>query len=57
MFLQTVVDQFGASETVPEALYLLGLSRSKMNGGTNEDRGAARLRPHAIVATRSGWIL
>ena len=39
-FLQTVIDQFGARETVPEALYFLGLSRSKMTGGTNDDRRA-----------------
>ncbi len=39
-FFQTVVDQHKTSETVPEALYFLGLSRSKMTGGTNDDRRA-----------------
>jgi thioredoxin-related protein len=37
-FFQTVVDQFAASETVPEALYFLGLARSKMAGGAKDDR-------------------
>lgn len=39
-FFQTVVDQFTSSEIVPEALYFLGLARSKMSGGSNDDRRA-----------------
>lgn len=37
-FYQTVVDQFATSEMVPEALYFLGLARSKMSGGSINDR-------------------
>jgi hypothetical protein len=37
-FFQTVVDRFGAGEAAPEALYFLALARSKMSGGTNEER-------------------
>jgi hypothetical protein len=39
-FYQTIVDEFAASEMVPEALYFLGLARNKMAGGTVDDRRA-----------------
>ena len=39
-FFRTVVDQFATSEIVPEALYFLGLAKSKMSGGTINDRRA-----------------
>ena len=39
-FFQTVVDHFASSEIVPEALYFLGLARSKISGGSSDDRRA-----------------
>lgn len=37
---RTVVDKHPESPVVPEALYLLGVSKNRMNGGTSNDRGA-----------------
>lgn len=39
-YLQTIVDQHGSSEMVPEALYFLGVARSRMSGGKADDRKA-----------------
>ena len=39
-FFQTIVDRYGGSEVVPEALYFLGVSRNRMKGGSSDDRKA-----------------
>lgn len=37
---QVIVDRYGASELVPEALYLLGVAKNRMPGGKPDDRRA-----------------
>ncbi len=37
---QTLVDQHGTSELVPEALYFLGVCKNRISGGTADDRKA-----------------
>jgi len=39
-FFQTVVDQYPASEAVPEALYFLGVCKNRIPGGTADQRKA-----------------
>ncbi len=39
-YFQTIVDRYGASETVPEALYFLGVCKNRMSGGTADQRRA-----------------
>lgn len=39
-FFQTVIDRYGPSEVVPEALYFLGVARNRIAGGTADDRKA-----------------
>ncbi|MGH7771249.1 MAG: thioredoxin fold domain-containing protein [Candidatus Binatia bacterium] len=39
-YFQTIVNRHGASETVPEALYFLGVCKNRMSGGTADQRRA-----------------
>ena len=39
-YFQTIVDRYGASEVVPEALYFLGVCKNRVKGGTADDRKA-----------------
>ena len=39
-YFQTNVDQYRTSETVPEALYFLGVCKNRVKGGTADDRKA-----------------
>lgn len=37
---QAVLDQYGTSDTVPEALYFLGVAKNRSKGGTSDERRA-----------------
>jgi len=39
-YFQTIVDRYGASEVVPEALYFLGVCMNRIQGGTADERKA-----------------
>jgi TolA-binding protein len=39
-YFQTILDQYGASEMVPEALYFMGVAKNRSKGGTSNDRRA-----------------
>ena len=39
-YSQNILEQHSASEMVPEALYLLGVAKSRSKGGTSDDRRA-----------------
>jgi hypothetical protein len=57
---QTVADQFGSSETVPEALFFLGVCKNRLPGGKMDDRKAVWKRileqhPKSDWAKKAGF--
>ncbi len=54
-YFQTIVDRYGTSELVPEALYLLGVARNRMSGGKAADDRRALWRRIMEEHPKSDW--